>query len=125
MGIEVVNGQVIMDKDTRRAIDAMRRVEKGPAWARASAYVVIHPDGKQYGKIKCAHPADGMGPIHVFAWDCTGSGLQYGKASGCGYDKLSVAMCGMTWDGMTFGDHPNGHWETMLRQAGYQVIQAL
>ena len=106
------------------ALAWLRKVEDGPAWDRASAYVILSPDHKSYGKIKIARPLDGMGPLHVFVWDCKGTGLQYGKASGCGYDKLAAALDGLTFDGIKLQDHPLG-WESQLREAGYEIIQAL
>ena len=122
--MEVINGELVMSKDERRAVDALHRVENGPAWSRCAAYVVLSPFNGKWGKIKVAYPADGAGPLHVFAWDCEGSGLYYGKASGYGYDKLSAALCGMKWDSLTFTDHPT-NWEMQLRKAGYTVIQAI
>lgn len=118
-------GVLEMSNDERRALDAYRRCDKGAAWGRVSAYVVISPDGKGWGKIKCAWPVDDMGPLHVFAWDCSGdNGIQYGKASGCGYDKLSAALVGVKWGPITFKDHPT-NWESQLRTAGYTVVQAV
>ena len=119
------DGSLKMDKDTRRALNALTAVEKGPAWSRAAAYIIPHPDRKRWGKIKVSYPKDGMGPLRAFVWDCEGNdGLKYGSASGCGYDKLSAAMCGLKFDNITFSDHPV-NWEIQLRKAGYEVIQAL
>ena len=118
-------GTLEMSKDETRALNAYRRCEKSPAWSRVSAYVIISPDGKGWGKIKAAWPSDGMGPLHVFAWDCSGdNGIQYGKASGCGYDKLSAALVGIKWGDIVFTDHPV-NWEIQLRKAGYTVVQAV
>jgi hypothetical protein len=112
------------EKDTNRAIAALRTVENGKAWDRASAYVIVHPNGKQYGKVKCAWPADGMGPLHVFMWDCNGTGIQYGKASGCGYDKLTAALSGMTFDGITLRDHCGTDDATEKLLAAHQKASA-
>lgn len=105
-------------------VSRLQKVEAGPAWDRARAYIVLSPNKKSWGKIKVAYPKDGMGPLQVFFWDCKGTGLQYGRASGCGYDKLAAAMEGLTWDGIALKDHPIG-WESQLRDAGYEVIQAI
>lgn len=117
-----------MSKDERRALDALRAAEISLGWSRARAYVVLSPDRKRFGKIKILYPADGAGRLRVFAWDCSGDhGLQYGHATGGGYDKLSAALCGMKWDGLVFGDHcqDGGPWDKMLKDAGYEIIQAL
>lgn len=128
-------------KATEKAISALQKVEQSPAWKRAAAYVIIPPVGLlgpkygdvltgaklghlPYGKIKISYPADGMGKLQVFVWDCIGNDLQYGWASGCGYDKLSAALAGLKFDNITFTDHPV-NWEMQLREAGYTVIQAI
>ena len=72
------------------ALAWLGKIENGLAWDRASAYVILAPDRRSWGKIKIARPKDGMGPLHVFLWDTQGTGLQHGKASGCGYDKLAA-----------------------------------
>lgn len=122
-------------KEQLKAIKALQAAEKSPAWNRVSAYVIIAPGAcnttptgfysKSIGKIKVIHPADGMGILKVFAWDCSGNnGLQIGQASGCGYDKLSAAMEGLKFDDIVFTDHPK-NWEMQLREAGYTIVQAI
>lgn len=87
--------------------------------------MIIHPDKPdKFGKIKVARPADGAGKLHVFVWDLDGTGLQYGSATGYGYDKLAYALSGLTFDGIKLTDHPN-YWRDILNQHGYQVIQAI
>jgi hypothetical protein len=119
-------------KEQLKAIKALQAAEKSPAWNRVSAYVIIdkfgvNSDCNRFGKIKVIHPADGMGSLKVFVWDCTGSDLQMGTASGCGYDKLSAAMVDMKFDDITFTDHGSlsGNWQTQLRAAGYTIVQAI
>lgn len=108
-----------------KAVDQLRKMERSPAWDRASAYIVIHPNRKDWGKIQCAWPKDGMGRLRVFVWDTQRNGLQYGYAGGCGYDKLTAALCGLVFDGIKLGDHPNGGWEKLLKEKGYEIIRAI
>ena len=107
-------------KNEDRAVAALRRVENGSAWKRAAAYVIVKAD-HSWGKIKVAYPADGMGPLRVFLWDGI-HGIQYGYASGCGYNKLAAALDGMMYGHIKFNE---GEWESQLRKDGYEVIQAL
>lgn len=126
-------------KATEKAIAALQKAEQGPAWSRAAAYVVIAPvvihnshgslslDGFErlkHGKIKVAYPADGAGPLRVWVWDCIGTDVQMGTASGGGYDKLAAALDGLTFDGITLNDHPND-WKETLHAAGYTILQAM
>lgn len=121
-------------KVTEKAIAAYIKAENSPAWARASAYVIIAPkaslapgsldNSRNFGKIKVLHPADGAGPLRVFVWDCKGTDLQMGTASGYGYDKLSAALQGIVFDGVTLTDHPQ-NWKSQLEEAGYTIVQAI
>ena len=115
---------VTFTKEVQKAVDARKRVEDGLAWRRASAYIILHPDKKGHGVIRVAHAKDGMGTTHVFLWDMDGSNIQHGTASGCGYDKVSAAINGMTFNGIKLEDHPR-NWKVALDKAGYQIIQAL
>jgi hypothetical protein len=111
-------------KSEEKAINALRKAEQG-AFSRVRAYVILPQTFMgHYGKIKVSYPADGMGKVHVWFWDCQGNNLQYGNASGCGYDKLSAALQGLKFDDIVFTDHPV-NWEMQLRNAGYTVIQAV
>lgn len=98
--------------------DAMRKAEKS-AWSRCSAYIILNKDGT-YGKIKCAHPVDGMGPLHVFIWGAVPSEMLYQRVSGCGFDKLQAALDHVVYQGVPL-DNKYG-WETALREAGHTVI---
>lgn len=115
-------------KQTEKAIAALQKAEKSPAWNRVAAYVILAPMRAghkiNYGKIKVLYPAAGEGPLKVFVWDCTYHDVQMGQASGYGYDKLSAALQGIKFDDIVFTDHPN-NWEIQLREAGYTVIQAI
>ena len=112
---------VTFTQEVEKAIAARKRVEEGQAWARVSAYVILHPDKVGHGIIRVAHAKDGMGPTHVFMWDPDGSGIQYSSRAGCGYDKVGSALSGMTFDGKELGDN----WQVALRERGYEIIQAI
>lgn len=116
------------EKKLERIRAARIRAENG-AWARASAYVITHPD--KYGRaiIRVAHPTNGAGRLNVFVWgfdEDNGGSTQHGSATGGGYDKLSCALAGLTIGGITLKDHcAGGNWEIQLRDAGYNIIRAL
>lgn len=74
------------------------------------------------GKIKVALPKYGMGTLQVWVWD--DNGLQYGSASGCGYDKLSAALHGINFDGYVIQDS-GIEFTSQLRDAGYLVVRAI
>jgi len=105
--------------------DQLRKCNKSPAWNRASAYVIMR-GWELVGRINVARSKDGMGTLKVFLWDWTDKGanrsIQFGRASGCGYDKLASALSGMTFGSITLTE---GYWKTDLRDAGYNLIQAL
>jgi hypothetical protein len=120
---------------TAKAIEALQRAEKSSAFHRVAAFVIIPPLGllghevderliagpAPYGKIKVLYPADGAGKLQVWVWDTQGNDIQYGKASGFGYDKLAHALKGMSYDAIVFEED----WREQLRQRGYTVIQAV
>lgn len=136
------------------ALDWYRKLESGPAFGRVAAYIVTKTTVRlnsgyemapitfnaqggddlesdpassvetKWGKILVAYPADGAGIVHVFAWDCDGNGIQHGSATGYGYDKVSAAIAGMTWDGIELTDHPE-NWEMTLKKHGYTVYRAI
>lgn len=125
-------------KQQEKALAAYRKCDNGPAFNRVRAYVIIAPQHAaycetakhtvikelQHGSIKVAYPADGAGKLQVFVWECKNPGMQYGWASGYGYDKLSAALKGIKFDDIVFTDHPE-NWQIQLRNAGYTVIQAI
>ena len=101
----------------------VRKIENGPALSRAGAKVIINKAGDICGTIKIAYPKDGAGILRVIFHE-HGEKPQIGTAGGYGYDKLSAAISGMTFKGMTLADHPK-NWEIQLREAGYQVYSIL
>lgn len=110
--------------------DKLRKAEDSPAWNRASANVILDKNQQgaatMVGKILVKHPKDGMGPLEVFLWDWTNiqtnRGVQEGRASGCGYDKLSAAMADMKFGSITIQEND---WLGSIVKAGYQVRQVL
>lgn len=61
-------------------------------------------------RIVWALPRDGAGRLRVvvYDWGADGDGYtepQIGAASGCGYDKSTAALCGLTIGGVELGDH--------------------
>jgi hypothetical protein len=110
-------------KNKTASWDAVRKIENSPALRNAGAKVILNQKGEVCGMIKIAHPADGAGRLTVILHE-HGLEPQVGSASGCGYDKVSAAIDGMTFAGMTLTDHPH-NWEAQLRDAGYNVYTVL
>lgn len=89
-------------------------------WSRTRGIVILDKNNVYVGKILVAYPKDGAGTLRAFLWDF-GNDIQMGTAGGYGYDKLSAALRGMTFRGITLQDHPE-NWEIQLRQAEYNII---
>ena len=111
-----------MKKDKFANWDQVRKIETGPALSRAGAKVIML-NGQIKGTIKIAFPKDGAGKLTVILHE-HGFNAQIGHASGYGYDKVSAAMQGMIFAGMTLEDHPH-NWEHQLRDAGFEVYGIL
>jgi hypothetical protein len=103
--------------------EQVRKIENGPALNRAGAKVILNKKGELCGTIKIAYPKDGAGILRVVLHEHE-EDPQIGTAGGYGYDKLSAALQGMTFAGITFQDHPE-NWEIQLRNAGYSVYGVL
>jgi hypothetical protein len=103
--------------------DRVRKIEQGPALSRAGAKVIINPKGDLCGTIKIAYPKDGAGRMTVILHE-HGFEPQISSAGGYGYDKLSAALCGLKFAGITLEDHPH-NWEKQLHDAGYNVYSIL
>lgn len=107
--------------------------------ANVAAFVVLNPAGAHAATVRFSFPRDGAGKLQCLAADWlaprplavdslpdfeTWTPWQYGCASGCGYDKCTAAMSGMTIGGCKI--HDGGErWDSQLRAAGYTVIQAV
>lgn len=100
----------------------VRKIEEGPALARASAGVILK-SGEIAGTFKIAYPKDGAGRLTVILHE-HGNEPQIGHASGYGYDKRSAAFSGMVFGGITLQDSGRD-WQDQLRDAGYTVYTAL
>ena len=60
-------------------------------FAQASAWVIVNEQGEQVGKMVAKYPKDGMGKLYVYL-HLHGSEMVQVSVSGCGFDKLSVAI---------------------------------
>lgn len=60
-------------------------------FAQVSAWVIVNEQGEQVGKMSAKYPKDGMGKLYLYL-HLHGSEMVQVSASGCGFDKLSVAI---------------------------------
>ena len=113
------------------------------AFARVSAYVVLDKSGDCVAKIAFKFPADGAGRLYAYVhW--LGIPMVRGQASGYGYDKRSAAVANAVQVAIkTIKPAPDDvnferaaffrvlqsdggeYWDTRLRNAGFNVIQAV
>jgi len=101
--------------------ERVRKLENG-VWSRSRAIVILQGADVK-GTIKVAYPADGAGRLTVVLHE-HGIEPQIGTADGYGYDKLSAALNGLEFCGITLQDHPN-NWEKQLCDAGYTLFTAM
>ena len=101
--------------------DKVRKLETG-VWSRSRAIVILQGADVK-GTIRVAYPADGAGRLTAVLHE-HGFDPQIGTAGGYGYDKLSAALQGLTFNGITLQDHPD-NWEKQLRDAGYTLFTAM
>lgn len=114
------------------------------AFAQVSAYVVLK-DGERVATIAFKFPRDGAGRLYAYVhW--LGIEMVRGSASGCGYDKKSAAcanaarhlplddgthemVIAMSKDFANFRselERDDGYyWDRRLRNAGFEVLQAV
>lgn len=62
-----------------------------------SAWVIVNEQGDQVGKMAAKYPKDGMGKLYLYL-HLHGSKMVQVSVSGCGFDKLSVAICNAAMD---------------------------
>lgn len=60
-------------------------------FAQTSAWVIVNEQGEQVGKMVAKYPKDGMGKLYLYL-HLHGSEMVQVSVSGCGFDKLSVAV---------------------------------
>lgn len=60
-------------------------------FSKVSAYVIIDNEGNQKGTMQVKYPNDGMGKLFLYL-HLYGSTMVQVSVSGCGFDKLSVAV---------------------------------
>jgi hypothetical protein len=95
-------------------------LERSNALQRVGGYVILK-DGIYAGKALVVYPTDGASKLQVNLF-CPHAGIQYGKASGYGYNKLNAAMSGLIFDGYEI-QYNSSRWDQQLEDLGYQVIQ--
>ena len=60
-------------------------------FSKVSAYAIIDNEGNQKGTMQVKYPNDGMGKLFLYL-HLYGSTMVQVSVSGCGFDKLSVAI---------------------------------
>lgn len=60
-------------------------------FSQVSAWVIVNEQGEQVGKMAAKYPKDGMGKLYLYL-HLYGSEMVQVNVSGCGFDKLSVAI---------------------------------
>lgn len=60
-------------------------------FAQVSAWVIVNEQGEQVGKMAAKYPKDGIGKLYLYL-HLHGSEMVQVGVSGCGFDKLSVAI---------------------------------
>ena len=60
-------------------------------FAQASAWVIVNEQGDQVGKMAAKYPKDSMGKLYLYL-HLYGSERVQVSVSGCGFDKLSMAI---------------------------------
>lgn len=60
-------------------------------FALVSAWVIVNEQGEQVGEMSAKYPKNGMGKLYLYL-HLHGSEMVQVSVSGCGFDKLSVAI---------------------------------
>lgn len=109
-------------------------VQHQAAFKHVSAFVITH-NGERVATIAFKFPRDGAGRLYVYVhW--LGTPMVRGWAGGYGYDKMSAACEHAMRRKNAWGDiDPAFHsalandggstWDTRLRNAGFDVLQAV
>lgn len=110
------------------------------AFSNVSAYVILK-DGKRVATVAFKFPKDGASKLWAYVhW--LGVPMVRGYAGGYGYDKQTAAMASASRHIAAldddYGDHAahhafitaiakdeGHHWDTQLRNAGFDVVQAV
>lgn len=112
------------------------RLKKLEDRANVAAYIILDAAGQHIGSVRFHYPRDGAGRLTCSAADWSlpvpaddaerhaWTRWQLGWADGYGYDKHTAATGGMTIGTVRIVGQGNG-WDSQLRAAGYQVLQAV
>lgn len=110
-----------MNKNKPATWEQVRKITESPAFNRVGASVIINPAGDVCGTIKILYPKDGAGLLRVVLHK-HGENPQIGTAGGYGYDKLSAALQGLEFDGITLA---SVNWKIQLTDAGFKVYSVV
>lgn len=112
------------------------------AFAQTTAYVITNNKGDRLAKVAFKFPKDGAGRLYCY-FHLIGIAMVRGHANGYGYDKKSAAVVNAMSkmradDGCDpgnkklmhtlqsySGEMNSGNWDNVLRNAGYNVLQAV
>lgn len=112
------------------------------AFRQVSAYVIVSQSGDRIASIAFKFPKDGAGRLYCY-FHLFGTEMVRGHANGYGYDKKSAAVSNAleklkVSDGCDPGvqklmvvlqshgsEMDAGNWDNVLRNAGYNVFQAV
>ena len=112
------------------------------AFSQVSAYVITDSSGERQASIAFKFPKDGAGRLYCY-FHLLGTAMVRGHANGYGYDKKSAAVVNaLSKLKIADGCDPkvqklmfvlqsqgkamdSGTWDNVLRNAGYNVLQAV
>jgi hypothetical protein len=111
------------------------RLKKLEDRANVAAYTILDAKGEHIGSVRFHYPKSGEGRLTCSCADWAmprpegatsddWTRWQLGWASGFGYDKHTAAMASMTIGTVKITDGGE-RWDSQLRAAGFQVIQAV
>lgn len=112
------------------------------SFAQVSAYVIADKKGERLGNVAFKFPKDGASRLYCY-FHVFGTEMVRGQANGYGYDKKSAAVRDAldklkVKDGCDPGVKKlihalqthgpamdSGNWDNVLRNAGYNILQAV